>query len=108
MQFVGEHDENRIHATNEELGYLANVLCRLLVQFSQFDTCRRQEAVWQRAILAWRTGRSNGWPLEHRQGRQPTSAALPSDFLLRQDLVTVFRVGWAVLYEQVVVYVARA
>ena len=34
-------------------------------------------------------------------------ALLPPDFLVRHDLVTVFRVGWTVLYEQVGACVAR-
>jgi len=109
MQFVGEHDENAFTRRQEELGYLANVLVSACsFNSGQFDTADAKEAVMATCNL----GLEN-WPQQWLAGsnidkdRQPTSAALPSDFLLRQDLVTVFRVGWAVLYEQVVVYVAR-
>ena len=32
---------------------------------------------------------------------------MTNDFLVGQDLVTVFRVGWAILYERVTLYAAR-
>ena len=42
------------------------------------------------------------WPTAWRDGR-----VLPDDFLVSQDLVGVFQVGWTVLHDEVSMYVAR-
>ena len=111
MQFVSERDEDAVTNRNEELGYLANVLVSgCSFNGGQLSTTDAQDAVvatcnlglenWPRQWL----GESNTTPRQQGTDARPQ---LPQDFLLRHDLVTVFRVGWTVLYEQVVVYVAR-
>jgi hypothetical protein len=42
------------------------------------------------------------WPPAWRDG-----SVLPDDFLVRQDLIAVFQVGWTVLHDEVSMYVAR-
>lgn len=111
MQFVSEHDEDAFTRRNEELGYLANVLVSgCSFNSGQFSTADAQDAV----VATCNLGLEN-WPRQWLAGsklsKDPQTtdgdALLPPDFLLRYDLVTVFRVGWTVLHEQVVVYVAR-
>lgn len=111
MQFVSEHDEDAFAKRNEELGYLANVLVSgCSFNSGQFSTADAQDAV----VATCNLGLEN-WPRQwlavsntSKDGLTTAGdSLLPSDFLLRYDLVTVFRVGWSVLYEQVVVYVAR-
>lgn len=111
MQYVSEHDEDAFTRRNEELGYLANVLVSgCSFNSGQFSTADARDAVMSTCNL----GLEN-WP---RQWLVVSNASkvgqtidgdslLPLDFLVHHDLVTVFRVGWTVLYEQVVVYVTR-
>jgi hypothetical protein len=111
MQFVSEHEEDAFTRRNEELGYLANVLVSACsFNSGQFSPAAAREA----AVATCNLGLENWprqWLTDANIGQHgPTTDAdslLPADFLSRHDLVTVFRVGWTVLYEQVIVYVAR-
>jgi hypothetical protein len=111
MQFVSEHDEEAFARRNEELGYLAN----LLVSGCSFNSGQFSTADAQDAVLATCNLGLENWPRQwlvisntSKDGETTDGdSLLPPDFLLRHDLVTAFRVGWTVLYEQVVVYVAR-
>jgi hypothetical protein len=111
MQFVSEHDEHAYARRTEELGYLANVL----VAGCSFNTGHLSIADAQDAVAATCNLGLENWPRPWRAASSShhvsTAIAhdgkLPDDFLLHQDLVTVFQVGWAVLYEQVAVFVAR-
>lgn len=111
MQFVAEHDDDALMRRNEELGYLANVL----VSACSFNSGRFGAADARDAVVATCNLGLENWP---RQWLPPMNvgkarrggdadAPLPPDFLMRHDLVTVFSVGWTLLYEQVVVYVTR-
>ena len=111
MQFVSEHDEGAFARRNEELAYLANVL----VSGCSFNSGQFSSADAQDAVVATCNLGLENWPRQWL-GESSTSNSgqaadrdlqLPQDFLLRHDLVTVFSVGWTVLYEQVVVYVVR-
>ena len=111
MEFVGEHDEDGFTRRNEELGYLANVL----VSACSFNSGQFSPAAARDAVVATCNLGLENWPRQWLtvanigNASQTTDAdsPLPVDFLIRHDLVTVFRVGWTVLYEQVVVYVVR-
>jgi hypothetical protein len=112
MQFVSEHDEDAFTRRNEELGYLANVL----VSACSFNSGQFSPAAARDAVMATCSLGLENWPGQWlavsnigKPGRRMDGDASlpPPDFLMRHDLVTVFRVGWTVLYEQVVVYVAR-
>ena len=110
MQFVSEHDDDVFAKRNEELGYLANVL----VSGCSFNSGQFTPADARDAVVATCTLGLENWPrqwlaVNTSDARQSAddNVQLSQDFLLRHDLVTAFRVGWTVLYEQVVVHVAR-
>ena len=111
MRFVSERDEDAFTRRNEELGYLANVL----VSACSFNSGVFSPDDARDAVVATCNLGLENWPSQwhgarkRAGGRHTTEdrSQLPPDFLLHHDLVTVFRVGWTVLYEQVVVYVAR-
>jgi hypothetical protein len=111
MQFVGEHDDDSFTRRNEELGYLANVLVSgCSFNSGQFSTADAQDAVVATCDLGLENWPRQWLAVSNTSKDRQTAAGdslLPPDFLLRHDLVTVFRVGWTVLYEQVIVYVAR-
>ena len=79
----------------EEIAYLANVL---VAGCSFQSRCFRAVEAADAVLATCNLGLEN-WP--HRP------SALPPGFLLRQDLVTVFRRGWSVLHERVCLHVAR-
>jgi Family of unknown function (DUF6178) len=105
MQFVSEHDEDAFTRRNEELGYLANVL----VSGCSFNSAEFSAAAAQDAVVATCNLGLENWPQQWLDVSKAAAAdsLLPPNFLLRHDLVTVFKVGWTVLFEQVVVYVTR-
>jgi hypothetical protein len=111
IQFISAHDENVLSRRTEELGYLANVL----VSGCSFNSGQFSPAEAQDAVVATCNLGLENWPpqwliaSDSRKAGQATDAdaLLPPDFLVRHDLVTVFRVGWTVLYEQVGACVAR-
>ena len=61
------------------------------------------------ATLAWRTGRLTGSTAEGlwRSSVIEAGTALPDDFLVGHDLVSVFQVGWTVLHDDVSMYAAK-
>jgi hypothetical protein len=81
-----------IHATRQqELAWLANVLmagCTLDAR-----TFTAQEA--SDAVVATCNLGLESWPRRH------DGVPVPDDFLIHQELVTVFQVGWTVLYDEV-------
>ena len=109
LRVVGERDHVAFSIRSQELAYLANALaagCSI-----QARPLSVQEAS-DGAIAVCNLGLEN-WPARwlpeqaHRSsGVQHSTSALPDDFLVAQDLVSVFQVGWTVLYEQVCMYSA--
>ncbi|HZL94293.1 MAG TPA: hypothetical protein VFB99_11635, partial [Vicinamibacterales bacterium] len=66
---------------------------------------------WDAATAVCNLGLEN-WPphwltAQERSAVARTGTALPDDFLLSHDLVTVFQVGWTVLHDNVVMHVAE-
>ncbi len=100
MQFVLERDEAAYLRRDEELAYLANTLMAgCAIQGRPFTA---QEASDAAAALC-NLGLEN-WPPHWL----PSNAeAPPASFLVAQDLVSVFQVGWAVLYKEVCLYAAE-
>lgn len=91
MQYVHETDADRYLARGRELAFLANTLVAgCSVQSRRFTEREASEA----AVSVCNLGLER-WP-----------AALPDDFLSRHDLVTAFEVGWAMLHEDVSLFVA--
>lgn len=100
LRFVQEHDGATYARRTEELAYLANVL----VAGCSFDSRRFRAVEAADAVLAVCNLGLENWRLP---GATTTRPGLPPGFLVRQDLVSVFRTGWSVLYEEVSVYVAK-
>ena len=62
---------------------------------------RRRMRPSRSATLAWRTGRLTGSRRRHAAIlRVEAGTALPDDFLVGHDLVSVFQVGWTVLHRR--------
>jgi hypothetical protein len=98
MQFVFDCDNNAYASRSEELTYVANTImsgCGL-----QGRSFTAQEA-WDAAAATCNLGLEN-WPSQWIRAK-----ALPDDFLVHHDLVTVFQVGWTILYKEVSIYTAQ-
>jgi hypothetical protein len=98
MQFVFDCDNNAYASRSEELTYVANTImsgCGL-----QGRSFTAQEA-WDAAAATCNLGLEN-WPSQWIRAK-----ALPDDFLVHHDLVTVFQVGWTMLYKEVSIYTAQ-
>ena len=105
LQSVAERDADAAARRHEELGYLANVL----VAGCSFNSGRFSHADAQNAVVATCNLGLENWPRQWLSASTSATLdpALPADFLLHQDLVTVFQIGWTVLYEQVGRYVPQ-
>jgi hypothetical protein len=92
LQFASDADGAAYSTRSQELAYLANTLvagCSI-----QARTITAQEAS-DAAVAVCNLGLEN-WP-----------APLPDDFLVGHDLVSVFQIGWRVLYEEVCMHTAE-
>jgi hypothetical protein len=100
MQAVSDRDASVLATRNEELGYLANVLLAGCTYncgpFNEADAYRA-------AVSVCNLGLEN-WPIHWL----PHQGRLPTTFLIDQDLVTVFQIGWTVLHERVGLFVAQS
>jgi hypothetical protein len=108
MRAAIDRDARVCSARNQELAYLANVI---------MAGCSIQARPWtlqeasDAAVAVCNLGLEN-WPSHWLPAHGGSSdiegvAVLPEDFLLTHDLVTVFQVGWKVLFDEVAMYVAR-
>jgi len=98
MQFVFDCDNNAYARRSEELMYIANtIMAGCGLQGRSFTT---QEA-WDAAAATCNLGLEN-WPSQWIRAK-----ALPNDFLVHHDLVTVFQVGWTMLHREVSMYTAQ-
>ena len=108
MQFVLERDHVVSSQRNDELAFLANTIAAgCSVQARHLSA----EEAWDAATAVCNLGLEN-WPphwltAQQRSAVAHTGTALPDDFLLGHDLVTVFQVGWTVLHDTVVMDVAE-
>jgi hypothetical protein len=110
MQVARDRDEAAYSIRSQELAYLANALvagCSI-----QARPVTLQEGT-DAAVAACNLGLEN-WPphwLPAAARRGPAvvqgATVLPDDFLVGQDLVAVFQVGWSILYERVCLYTAQ-
>jgi hypothetical protein len=100
MRFVLERDEAVYSRRNEELAYLANTLMAgCAVMGRPFAAQEASDA----ASAVCNLGMEN-WPAHWLAAE---AAAQPDSFLVHHDLVGVFQVGWAVLYNDVCLYAAE-
>ena len=108
MQFALERDHVVSAQRNDEIAYLANTIAAgCSVQARPFSA----EEAWDAATAVCNLGLEN-WPphwltARERSAVAHTGTAVPDDFLLSHDLVTVFQVGWTVLHDNVVMHVAE-
>jgi hypothetical protein len=110
MQFARESDCAAYSMRSQEFAYLANTIaagCSI-----QARPLTAQEAS-DAAVAVCNLGLEN-WPThwlqaDARRGSSVVEAgpALPDDFLLGQDLLSVFQVGWTTLHEDVCMYAAE-
>ena len=92
MEYVREMDDNAHLTRSRELAFLANVLIAgCSIQSRPFTAQEASDAVVGICNLG----------LEH------CGATLPDAFLVDHDLVTAFEAGWAVLHEDVSMFVAE-
>jgi hypothetical protein len=98
MQFVFDRNPAAYARRSEELTYLANtIMAGCALQGRPFS---EQEAS-DTAVAVCNLGLENWPPL------WGPAKSLPDDFLVNHDLVTVFQVGWTVLYKDVGMYAAE-
>ena len=110
MQFVLERDDKAASTRNQELAYLANVvMAGCSIQARAFTAQEASDA----AVAVCNLGLEN-WPsrwLPADAGQDVSTidgqTHLPADFLVAHDLVSVFQVGWKVLYDDVCMYAAE-
>jgi hypothetical protein len=107
LQFVLECDRAAFSTRSSELAFLANALmagCSL--QARPFGVQEASDA----ALAVCNLGLEN-WPARWIRELRPSGldsrTALPDDFLVGHDLVSVFQVGWTVLHEDVCMYAAE-
>jgi hypothetical protein len=100
MQFVLDRDPTAYSTRNEELAYLANTLMAgCAIQARPFTAQEASDA----AVAVCNLGLEN-WPPHWLPAN---ATAPPGSFLVDHDLVSVFQVGWAVLYQDVSMYTAE-
>jgi len=100
LEFAFHQNPEAYQARNEELAYLANTLMAgCSIQSRPFTAQEASEA----AIAICNLGLEN-WPLHWLPANATT---MPISFLVDHDLVSVFQVGWKVLYDNVGMYAAK-
>jgi hypothetical protein len=108
MERVRDSDEGAYAERSQELAFLANTLVAgCSVQSRPFTTQEAADAalsVCNLGLEYW----PQRWPARSRDAAPIAAgtAAMPATFLIDCDLVTAFEVGWAVLHEEVSLFVA--
>jgi hypothetical protein len=104
MQFAGDHDHAAYSMRSQELAFLANtIMAGCSIQARPFSAQEASDA----AVAVCNLGLEN-WPRHWLLGKaRDAETALPDDFLVGHDLVTVFQVGWTVLHNDVCMYAAE-
>jgi hypothetical protein len=110
MQFAGDHDHAAYSMRSQELAYLANtIMAGCSIQARPFTAQEASDA----AVAVCNLGLENWprhWLLAKAAGGSSVvdpGTALPGDFLVDHDLVSVFQVGWTVLHDEVCMYAAE-
>ena len=109
MEYVRDNDDLAHHARSRELAFLANTLIAgCSVQSRPFTGQEASDAavgICNLGLEHWPAR----WPDADTRDRSTASiaATVPDAFLVLHDLVTAFEVGWAVLHEDVSMFVAE-
>jgi hypothetical protein len=104
MQFAADRDHEAFSMRGQELAFLANtIVAGCSIQARPFTAQEASDA----AAATCNLGLEN-WPLRWIPGAaRQAGEALPDDFLVGHDLVSVFQVGWTVLHQEVCLYAAE-
>ena len=107
MESVRDSDDTRYFVRSRELAFLANTLMAgCSIQSRSFTPQEASDAAAGVCNLGLEY-----WSARGHQSRATPSAdldvALPDTFLMDHDLVSVFEVGWSVLYKHVSMFVAE-
>ena len=106
MDYARQHEENTYFTRSHELAFLTNTLIAgCAVQSRPFTPQEASEAVVGICNLALEHWPAR-WPRSGTPAARELSDSVPDTFLLNHDFVTTFEVGWAVLYEDVSLFVA--
>jgi hypothetical protein len=100
LEFALNQNPSAHSARNEELAYLANTLMAgCSIQARPFTAQEASDAV----VAICNLGLQN-WPTRWLPAN---ATAPPISFLIDQDLVSIFQVGWTVLHREVSMYAAE-
>jgi hypothetical protein len=93
----------------QELAFLANtILAGCSIQARPFTAQEATDAAVATCNLGLENWAHHWIPAEARgSSTVEAGAALPDDFLVGHDLVSVFQVGWTVLHQEVGIYAAE-
>jgi Family of unknown function (DUF6178) len=110
MQFVRDSEHVAYSTRSQELAYLANtIVAGCSVQARPFTAQEASDAAVAVCNLGLENWPPHWLPAEAHRGSSVVEAgtALPDDFLVDHDLVSVFEVGWTVLHEEVCMHTAE-
>ena len=110
MQFARDRDHAAYSMRSQELAYLANtIVAGCSIQARPFTAQEASDAAVAVCNLGLENWPPHWLPAEARRGSSVVEAgtALPDDFLVGHDLVSVFQVGWTVLHDDVCMYAAE-
>ena len=110
MQFAGDRDHAAFSMRGQELAFLANtIVAGCSIQARPFTAQEASDVAVATCNLGLENWPPHWIPAEARRGSSglEAGAALPDDFLVGHDLVSVFQVGWTVLHEEVCMYAAE-
>jgi hypothetical protein len=102
------HDDSAYLQRMSEVGFLANILMAgCSFQSRRFRAAEAADAVYSMCNLGLQNWPDH-WLRAPRGSRaSPQGTSLPPDLLLRQNLVTAFKIGWSRVYQQVCLHTAR-
>jgi Family of unknown function (DUF6178) len=107
MQFTRDCDHAAYSMRSQELAYLANTIAAgCSIQARPFTVQEASDAAVAVCNLGLENWPPHWLPATARRGFSVVDAgtALPGDFLVGHDLVSVFQVGWTVLHDEVCMY----
>jgi hypothetical protein len=110
MQFAGDRDHAAFSMRGRELAFLANTIAAgCSIQARPFTGQEASDAAVATCNLGLENWRRHWLAARARGGSSvvEAAAALPDDFLVGHDLVSVFQVGWTVLHHDVCMYAAE-
>jgi hypothetical protein len=107
MEYVRDNDDTMYAVRSHELAFLANTLMAgCSIQSRSFTPQEASDAAVGVCNLGFEHWPAR-WPDFQATSRADLDVALPDTFLLDHGLASAFEVGWAVLYENVSMFVAE-